>query len=101
MSGAEAKLEAYLVNRVLAIGGEAPKWSSPGQRGVPDRIVFGPKGAVVFVEMKAGTRRPSPQQEAWHHRLRELGQDVRLIDNRDAIDDLIQEISNGHSTSHR
>lgn len=87
----ERDIEAYLRDRVKAVGGWAPKWVSPGNSGVPDRIVFLPGGRIVFVELKATGEKPRPLQLVQHKRLRELGQDVRVIDSREQVDDLIQE----------
>lgn len=87
----ERDIEAYLRERVKAAGGWAPKWTSPGNSGVPDRIVFLPGGHSVLVELKAPGGKPRPLQLAQHKRLRELGQDVRVIDSREQVDNLIRE----------
>ena len=51
--GDEKQVERYLCRRVRRIGGRAYKWTSPGCRGVPDRLVFFPGGGIVPVELKA------------------------------------------------
>lgn len=86
----EKEIESYLVRRVAAAGGTAYKFSSPARRGVPDRIVVMPGGRVVFVELKAPGKRATTLQEREHERLRALGQDVHVIDSKEACDALLQ-----------
>lgn len=58
----ESQIEAYLRVEMRKRGGKAYKWVSPGNPGVPDRIVvFG--GQVVFVELKASGEELSRRQE--------------------------------------
>ncbi|MNM10444.1 VRR-NUC domain protein [compost metagenome] len=87
----ERVIEAYLREQVKAVGGWAPKWVSPGNSGVPDRIVFLPGGHIVFVELKATGEKPRPLQLAQHKRIQSYRQDVRVIDSREQVDDLILE----------
>ena len=84
----EKDIESYLVKRVRARGGEAYKFSSPARRGVPDRIVILPTGRVVFVELKAPGKTPTRLQEKEHERLSTLGQEVLVIDSKEACDAL-------------
>lgn len=51
----ESDIEAILVREVKALGGRAYKWVSPGNSGVPDRVVVLPHGRVWFVELKTDT----------------------------------------------
>lgn len=69
----ENQIEAYLRNRVKELGGKAYKFVSPGNNGVPDRLVCLPGGRVVFVELKALGKRPTAIQRAQHRKLREMG----------------------------
>ena len=86
--GPEAKIEARLVARARSAGGEALKWSSPSNRGVPDRIVLLPGGRIVFVELKAPGRVPGAQQQAWLDRLAELGFEAAWVDSLAKVDAL-------------
>lgn len=88
----ESTLESRLVREVERIGGKAPKWTSPGNRGVPDRLVILPGGRTVFVEMKAPGKPLEPLQEKWARTLRKLGHEVYKIDSLDDIDQFIQEV---------
>ena len=48
----EKTIENYLINQVKERGGFARKYTSPGRKGVPDRILFLPKNLVIFIEVK-------------------------------------------------
>jgi len=89
----ESTLERRLVREVERIGGLAPKWVSPGNRGVPDRIVLLPGGRTVFVEMKAPGKPLGPLQERWVKTLRSLGHQVYKIDSVEDIYRFIAEVS--------
>lgn len=82
----ERDIEKLLVARVKALGGIAEKFTSPGRRSVPDRLVILPPGRVIFVELKSPGKKPTPAQLRDHERRRALGCDVRVIDNKEAID---------------
>lgn len=75
----ESELEKILVNEVKTLGGRAYKWVSPGNAGVPDRIVILPNQRPIFVELKTDTGRLSNLQGIQIARLENLGQDVRVM----------------------
>ena len=68
----ERDIEKKLVQGVKKLGGECLKWVSPGNTGVPDRIVILPSGDIFFVELKGENGRLSGLQEYWQFRLKEL-----------------------------
>lgn len=72
----EKQIERKLVEGVKRIGGIAYKFVSPGNAGVPDRIVVLPGGKVIFVELKTETGRLSEIQKRQIARLKERGCDV-------------------------
>ena len=89
----EADIEAYLRDRVREVlHGRAYKWVSPGNNGVPDRMVCLPGGRVVFAELKAPGKQPRPDQVAKHRELRALGFRVDVLDSKAAVDAFIEEI---------
>ena len=49
----ESEIEKILVREVKKLGGRAYKFVSPGNDGVPDRIVIFPNHQPIFVELKA------------------------------------------------
>ena len=77
----EKDVEAALVRRVKALGGLCEKFTSPGRRSVPDRLVTMPNGRIIFVELKRPGGKTTEAQERDHAKRRELGCDVRVIDN--------------------
>ena len=76
----ERDVERALVRRVKALGGTCEKFTSPGRRSVPDRLVTLPGGQIVFVELKAPGKKPTPLQERDHAARRVMGCDVRIVD---------------------
>ncbi len=82
----ECNIEKALVKRVKELGGTAEKFTSPGRRSVPDRLVTLPGGVIVFVELKAPGKKPTENQLRDHGRRRALGCDVRVIDSLEAVD---------------
>ncbi|MCG3463471.1 VRR-NUC domain-containing protein [Xenorhabdus bovienii] len=78
----ESVIENHLVKEIKKAGGIAYKFVSPGRRSVPDRICVLPGGRVVFVECKAPGEKPRPDQLREHERLRALGCEVVVLDNK-------------------
>ena len=75
----ESELERILVEEVRKEGGKAYKWVSPGNDGVPDRIVIFPGGKIYFVELKVEGGRVSATQIAQLKALANLGLDAFVI----------------------
>lgn len=85
----ESFIERKLVNAVRKLGGQCPKFVSPGTVGVPDRIILLPGGVIAFAEIKAPGEQPCPLQEHRHRQLRELGFTVLVIDHPSQIPDIL------------
>lgn len=75
----ESEIEKILVDEIRKMGGRAFKWVSPGNDGVPDRIVVLPGYPAVFVEMKTVTGKLTSLQRVQIERLQKMGQDVRVL----------------------
>lgn len=102
---AERDIEAHLVKRVKALGGEVRKVQWIGRRGAPDRLVMLPalrKGwgvsadlivqrsdNTLWVELKAPGAKPEPHQAREHERMRKMGQIVVVIDSIEGVEDLL------------
>lgn len=87
----EKNIERYLVKKMKSIGGKAYKFVSPGNAGVPDRVVIFPNGALIFAELKCETGEPSEVQKYQIGRLRELLQEVRVLYSKSDVDSLLKE----------
>ena len=88
----ERTIEQELAARTRAMGGIAPKFTSPGFDGMPDRLVLLPVGRMGFVELKATGKKPRALQLARHRLLRRLGFKVFVIDGIEQIDSVLEEI---------
>ena len=69
----ERDIEKILVEGVRKLGGKAFKFVSPGNDGVPDRIIIMPGGRVYFVELKTEVGRLSGRQKIQIRALTRLG----------------------------
>lgn len=65
----ERKLEQWAVRYARKQGGWLLKWTCPGHRGVPDRILVTMYGPVKFVEFKSPIGKLSALQKIWQGRL--------------------------------
>lgn len=89
----ESEIEKILVEEVRKAGGRAPKWVSPGNVGVPDRIVFLPgRTQPLFIELKADTGRLSGPQKVWAAWLRNMQQHVRTVYGMRGLEELFREL---------
>ena len=86
----EKEIERILVNWVKMKGGRAYKWVSPGNAGVPDRIVIFPDQAPVFVELKSETGKLTELQKVQIQRLRDLGQEVMVLRGQDDVREFLE-----------
>lgn len=96
----EADVEQYLATRAIALGGEVRKVQWVSRKYAPDRVVMlpadgkrWPQPRTIWVELKApGGLAKFPKnahergQLREHARMREVGQDVRVIDSWVGVD---------------
>lgn len=90
----EKDIESKLRNEIKNLGGIAYKFTSPGNNGVPDRIVLLPGGVIKFVELKRPGGKTSKLQDMQITRIKKLGFDVRVIDNMEKVTDFVEECKN-------
>lgn len=88
----EKAIERYLVEQAKQNGLLCLKYSNPNMVGYPDRLLVLPSGRVIWVELKSKGRKPTKIQLLRHTQLEGLGQQVYVIDNKAAIDELINSI---------
>ncbi len=89
----ERDVEKRLVTAVQKRHGLCPKWVSPGLDGVPDRIILLPGGRIAFAELKVPGRMPRALQLHRKAQLEQLGFRVHVIDSREQIGGVLDEIS--------
>lgn len=82
----ERTVEAHLVARVKAMGGEVRKLAWIGRHGAPDRLVMLPHRTTTFVELKRPGAKAKPHQAREHDRMRKMGQTVLVLDSIEAVD---------------
>lgn len=82
----EKSIETYLRDQVRKNGGRAYKFISPGNAGVPDRLVVLPHKEPFFVELKAPGGKTTKLQDKRIRELAELGQLVFVVDSREEVD---------------
>lgn len=85
----EKTIEAHLIKRVKEAGGTTKKWTSPGNAGVPDRIVFFPEGRIFFVETKSPTGDLRPTQVVQHRNINSYGHVVFVLKTKKEVDDWV------------
>lgn len=88
----ESAIEARLVRAVKASGGLCYKFVSPGNPGVPDRIVILPGGRVIFVELKTEVGRLSGLQKYQSSELERRGVDIRVLKGLDQVKAFLDEV---------
>lgn len=91
----EKDIERKLVTGVMKLGGRAYKWVSPGNGGVPDRIVILPGMRPVFVELKAENGKLSALQRVQIRRLLDMGQDVRVLKGIREVEQFLEDCGCG------
>lgn len=87
----EKSVETYLREQVKAHGGNAYKFVSPGNAGVPDRLVLFPGGRAAFVELKAPGKKPTLLQQAQIKKISSMGFQAFVIDSKSEVDKFINQ----------
>lgn len=88
----ESVIEARLVRLVRSRGGLCFKFVSPGNPGVPDRIVITPEGRTVYVELKTEVGRLAAIQKWQHEEMRKRGAEVRTLKGLDQVLAFVEEV---------
>lgn len=94
----EKDIEKILMTEVKKLGGRAYKWVSPGNDGVPDRIVILPNREPIFVELKTEKGRLSPLQAVQIDRLMSLGQHVEVLYGPDEVKRFLEKCKRSDAT---
>jgi len=91
----EKSIENVLRKAVEDAGGLCLKWTCPGHRGVPDRMILFPGGIIAFVELK----RPGAKvkagglQEWWRMKIQSFGFPCYEISTAEHVKNLVSYLS--------
>lgn len=88
MEKRERDIESNLRRSVEKMGGIAMKFTSPGNDGVPDRIII-LQGEILFVELKTKAGRLSPVQVWQQERIRRAGAGVVTLYGAAGVEDFL------------
>lgn len=88
----ERTIEARLGKEVRELGCLYYKFVSPGNDGVPDRIIITPKGRIFFVELKRDDGVLSRMQAVQIKKLRRNHCHVRVIYGMEGVKHIMTEI---------
>ena len=88
----EREIEEYLRLGVKKLGGIAFKFKSPGNAGVPDRLIVLPENRIYFIELKRSGGEARPLQKMQINRLKDLGCNVSVIDSKEGVDKFLNDI---------
>ena len=88
----ESEVEKYFVWTVERRGGKTWKFTSPGRKGVADRIACLPNGTTWFVELKTKGGRLSPLQKIFMSDMALLNQRYAWLWTKEQIDEWIKTV---------
>ena len=77
----EKQIESKVVKKAKELGFLTYKFSSPSNRGVPDRIFISPHGEVFFIEFKSAKGKLTKLQEKVIKDIGEYGVGVFIINS--------------------
>jgi hypothetical protein len=89
----EKEIEKYFVWTVERMGGKTWKFTSPGRKGVADRIACLPDGTTWFVELKTKGGRLSPLQKLFADDVLALNQRYACLWTKEQIDGFVTTVS--------
>ena len=81
----ESEVERHFVWTVERLGGKTYKFTSPGRKGVADRIACLPDGSTWFVELKTKGGRLSPLQKMFAADMAALNQRYMCIWTKEQV----------------
>lgn len=88
----EKEIEKKLVSEIKKRGGIAYKFVSPGNDGVPDRIVVIPGGKVIFAELKTDTGKVRPRQQVQIDLLKRLGCPAVVVRGEEGLNTFLRHV---------
>ena len=91
----EKDIEKYLVRQIKKIGGLCYKFTSPGTRGIPDRIVLY-QGDVFFAELKRPGGHPRKDQLKIIEKFNDQFIPVFIVDSKEKVNDFVATVLKGY-----
>jgi tRNA U54 and U55 pseudouridine synthase Pus10 len=91
----ERSIEAQFARFAKLMGCKSYKFTSPGRRGVPDRLVALPGGRAFFIEFKQPGKKLSALQNLEHLELQGLGFPVYVCDRPGQAEAILEMILEG------
>jgi hypothetical protein len=88
----ESEIERHFCWAVERAGGKAYKFTSPGRKGVADRIACMPDGTTWFVELKTKGGRLSKLQELFADEVKSLNQRYACLWTKEQVDEWSAEL---------
>ncbi len=88
----EEEIENYLKKVAKENNFLCYKFKSPGNNGVPDRLLIG-HDMIFFVETKAPGEKPRKLQLRVFNRIRQHGANVFVLDTKEKIDELFNKLN--------
>jgi hypothetical protein len=83
----ESEVENHFVWTIERMGGKTYKFTSPGRKGVADRIACLPDGQTWFVELKTKGGRLSALQKLFEDDMARLQQNYACLWTKEQIDE--------------
>lgn len=77
----EKQIESKVVKKAKELGFLTYKFSSPSNRGVPDRIFISPHGEVFFIEFKSAKGKVTKLQEKTIKDIEHYNVEVFVVDH--------------------
>ncbi len=96
----ESELEKRFCRLVVQAGGKAYKFLSPGNSGVPDRLVILPEGRIGFIELKRPGESPRKLQQFQLGELERLGCYTAVVDSLEQAEAVISELARMSPATH-
>ena len=91
----ESEVERHFCWAVARMGGKAYKFTSPGRKGVADRIACMPDGTTWFVELKTKGGRLSKLQELFAQEVQALNQRYACLWTKEQVDEWSIRVQDG------
>lgn len=85
----ESTIESKACHYARGMGFMCLKFTSPSQKGVPDRVFISRAGAVLFMEFKREGEKPAPLQMRMLEKLRAQNVAAGWVDNLDDARDML------------